>query len=316
MSLISPSLAQRIEQARQAQLRAQKAADSSGWRPSQTDRKDRYARWHVEETVEQDSENWLLSYLDLITLLLAMLVVMLAVARLHGQAPAASDTPVELVGTLAASGLPKYDGEYAEFDATPIPASWAEPPAESPAAEAPPVDDGVKVADAAPPLKAPSKESLGLGDLGKSVDVIINEQSVSFRISNELLFPSGQATLSPAGLEVIKRLAAILTKNEYQVSVEGHSDPVPIQTRQFASNWELSSSRATSVLRELVRDGVSAQRLRAVGYAETRPIESNDTQAGRAANRRVELIMDIAPKQTPVKQAQAQPPAQAADPAQ
>lgn len=316
MSLISPSLAQRIEQARQAQLRAQKAADNSGWRPSQTDRKDRYARWHVEETVEQDSENWLLSYLDLITLLLAMLVVMLAVARLHGQAPAASDTPVELVGTLAASGLPKYDGEYAEFDATPIPASWAEPPAESQAAEAPPVDDGVKVADAAPPLKAPSKESLGLGDLGKSVDVIINEQSVSFRISNELLFPSGQATLSPAGLEVIKRLAAILTKNEYQVSVEGHSDPVPIQTRQFASNWELSSSRATSVLRELVRDGVSAQRLRAVGYAETRPIESNDTQAGRAANRRVELIMDIAPKQTPVKQAQAQPPAQAADPAQ
>lgn len=162
----------------------------------------------------------------------------------------------------------------------------------------------MKVADAAPPLKAPSKESLGLGDLGKSVDVIINEQSVSFRISNELLFPSGQATLSPAGLEVIKRLAAILTKNEYQVSVEGHSDPVPIQTRQFASNWELSSSRATSVLRELVRDGVSAQRLRAVGYAETRPIESNDTQAGRAANRRVELIMDIAPKQIPAKEAQ------------
>ncbi|MBB1594208.1 OmpA family protein [Achromobacter sp. UMC46] len=303
MSLISPSLAQRIEQARQAQLRAQKAADNSGWRPSQTDRKDRYARWHVEETVEQDAENWLLSYLDLITLLLAMLVVMLAVSRLHGQAPAASDTPVELVGTLAASGLPKYDGEYAEFDATPIPASWAEPPA--PAAETAPADDGsVKVADAAPPLKAPSKESLGLGDLGKSVDVIINEQSVSFRISNELLFPSGQATLSPAGLDVIKRLAAILTKNEYQVSVEGHSDPVPIQTRQFASNWELSSSRATSVLRELVRDGVAAPRLRAVGYAETRPIESNDTPAGRAANRRVELIMDIAPKQAPVKEAQ------------
>lgn len=306
MSLISPSLAQRIEKARQAQLRAQKAADNSGWRPSQTDRKDRYARWHVEETVEQDSENWLLSYLDLITLLLAMLVVMLAVTRLHGQAAEASGTPVELVGTLAASGLPKYDGEYAEFDTTPIPASWAEPPAPAvAAADAPPADDGVKVADAAPPLTAPSKESLGLGDLGKSVDVIINEQSVSFRISNELLFPSGQATLSHAGLDVIKRLAAILTKNEYQVSVEGHSDPVPIQTRQFASNWELSSSRATSVLRELVRDGVAAQRLRAVGYAETRPIESNDTPAGRAANRRVELIMDIAPKQMPAKEAEA-----------
>jgi chemotaxis protein MotB len=314
MSLISPSLAQRIEQARQAQLRAQKtAANNSGWRPSKSDRKDRYSRWHVEETVEQDSENWLLSYLDLITLLLAMLVVMLAVSRLHGQASGPSDQPIELVGTLAAAGLPKYDGEYAEFDATPIPASWAEPPAApaatAAAAPAPADDDSMKVADAAPPLMAPSKESLGLGDLGKSVDVIINEQSVSFRISNELLFPSGQATLSPAGLDVIKRLATILNKNEHQVSVEGHSDPVPIQTRQFASNWELSSSRATSVLRELVRDGVAGQRLRAVGYAETRPIESNDTPAGRAANRRVELIMDIAPKQAPAKEAKAPAPA-------
>ena len=107
------------------------------------------------------------------------------------------------------------------------------------------------------------------------MDVIVNEQSVSFRISNELLF--ARATLSRR-LDVIKRLA-ILNKNEYQVSVEGHSDTVPIQTRQFASNWELSSSRAASVLRELVRDGVSAGRLRAVGYAETRPIESNETPA-------------------------------------
>ena len=309
MSLISPSLAQRIELARQAQLRAQKAADTNAWRPSKSDRKDRYARWHVEETVEQDAENWLLSYLDLITLLLAMLVVMLAVSRLHGQNVEASDKPIELVGTLATAGLPVYDGEYSDFDAVAIPASWAEPSAPPAAAvqtaEAVPAEDGVKVADAAPPLMAPSKESLGLADLGKSVDVIINEQSVSFRISNELLFPSGQATLSPAGLDVIKRLAVILNKNQHPVSVEGHSDPVPIQTRQFASNWELSTSRATSVLRELVRDGVTADRLRAVGYAETRPIESNDTPAGRAANRRVELIMDIAPKQAPTKKAQA-----------
>ncbi|WP_241133231.1 OmpA/MotB family protein [Achromobacter insuavis] len=322
MSLISPSLAQRIEQARQAQLRAQKAAANSGWRPSKSDRKDRYARWHVDETVESDAENWLLSYLDLITLLLAMLVVMLAVSRLHGGFYESGEQPVDLVGSLAAKGLPAYDGEYAEFDTPAIPASWADAgkPAAAAAgapATAAPAAEGEVVTQAAAPLKAPSKESLGLGDLGKSVDVIINEQSVSFRISNELLFPSGQATLSPSGLDVIKRLAAILNKNEYQVSVEGHSDPVPIQTRQFASNWELSSSRATSVLRELVRDGVAGSRLRAVGYAETRPIESNDTPAGRAANRRVELIMDITapakPAQADAKGADGKPAAAAAN---
>ncbi|MGE8685636.1 MAG: OmpA/MotB family protein [Achromobacter sp.] len=313
MSLISPTLAERIEQARQAQLRARKAAADTGWRQGKSGRQDRYARWHVEETVEQDSENWLLSYLDLITLLLALLVVLLALTRLHGQDLGKNGQPVDLVGTVAASGLPTYDGEYSEFDAVAIPASWAEPPAPpAPAAvaSAPASQEGEVVAQAAPALRAPSKESLGLADLGNSVDVIINEQSVSFRISNELLFPSGQATLSPAGLDVIKRLAGILNKNEYQVSVEGHSDPVPIQTRQFASNWELSSSRATSVLRELVRDGVAPQRLRAVGYAETRPIESNDTAAGRAANRRVELIMDIT---APQKAAQAAAPAAKAD---
>lgn len=310
MSLISPSLAQRIELARQAQLRAQKAAENSGWRMSQSKKsaggKSRYARWHVDEATEHDSENWLLSYLDLITLLLAMLVVMLAISRLHGFA--GESQPVELVGSLATNGLPAYDGEYSEFDKVAIPPEWAAPEAPATAQASAPATgtDGEIVAEAAQPLKAPSKESLGLADLGKSVDVIVNEQSVSFRISNELLFASGQATLSPAGLDVIKRLATILNKNEYQVSVEGHSDTVPIQTRQFASNWELSSSRATSVLRELVRDGVTAGRLRAVGYAETRPIESNETPAGRAANRRVELIMDIT---QPPKAAEAPAPA-------
>lgn len=298
MSLISPTLAERIEQARQAELRARKAAAGGAWRQGRSGRQDRYARWHVEDNVEPESEHWLLSYLDLITLLLALLVVLLALTRLQGLAFFGNEQPVQLVGSLAASGLPAYEGEYSEFDAVAIPASWAEPPAPAapPAAavaDAAPEQEGEIVAEAAPPLRAPSKESLGLADLGNSVDVIVNEQSVSFRISNELLFPSGQATLSPAGLDVIKRLAGILNKNDYQVSVEGHSDPVPIQTRQFASNWELSSSRATSVLRELVRDGVAPQRLRAVGYAETRPLESNDTAAGRAANRRVELIMDI-----------------------
>ena len=74
MSLISPTLAERIEQARQAELRARKAAAGGAWRQGRSGRQDRYARWHVEDNVEPESEHWLLSYLDLITLLLALLV--------------------------------------------------------------------------------------------------------------------------------------------------------------------------------------------------------------------------------------------------
>ena len=109
----------------------------------------------MDEAVEQDSENWLLSYLDLITLLLAMLVVMLAISRLHGF-PGESK-PVELVGSLAASGLPAYDGEYSEFDKVAIPPEWAAPEATAQAAAPATASDGEIVAEAAPPLKAPSR---------------------------------------------------------------------------------------------------------------------------------------------------------------
>src|SRR5690606_2890044 len=139
----------------------------------------------------------------------------------------------------------------------------------------------------------PSLEDLGLDGLDELIDVIINEESVSFRINNEILFTSGQADLMPSGLEVLTRLAEVLARNDYQIAVEGHTDPIPIQNDRFPSNWELSTRRATSVLRHLQSQGISASRLRATGYADTRPIAPNDSPAGRAFNRRVELIMEI-----------------------
>ncbi|MBV7482678.1 OmpA family protein [Bordetella sp. BOR01] len=284
----------------------------------------RFARWHVEPPNEPESESWLLTYLDLITLLLAMLVVLLAVSKLPGPAQAA-DLPVELVGSVAQAGAPP--AAWAALDtaltdamaalampghmaaaAPQTSGTLASPDAIATDALAPPVPSiqqapGAATSDAPPAEPAepepapPTIAELGLDDLGDGVDVIVNEKSISFRISNELLFPSGQAMLSPNGLGLIQRMAGVINRSQgYPVSVEGHSDPVPIQTRQFPSNWELSAGRAASVLRELVRDGVAPARLRAVGYADTRPIASNDTSAGRAANRRVELIMEITPR--------------------
>ena len=108
----------------------------------------------MDEAVEQDSENWLLSYLDLITLLLAMLVVMLAISRLHGFP---GETNRSSWSAAAASGLPAYDGEYSEFDKVAIPPEWAAPEATAQAAAPATASDGEIVAEAAPPLKAPSK---------------------------------------------------------------------------------------------------------------------------------------------------------------
>lgn len=260
----------------------------------------RFSRWHVPELVDHESDNWLLTYLDMLTLLLAMLVVMLGVSRLpQTNKPAA--VPAVLVGSVDSHGLPAYDGPLKLDHAPQVPASWAQAllPGEMPPAN--PADVGPLPRAAQPafpsaaPMKAPSIKDLGLENLGKDVQVLINSQSISFRISNELLFPSGQDTLNPEGLAVLKKLAKVINRTKYPVSVEGHSDNQPINTRQFPSNWELSTRRATSVLRALVRDGVDQERLRAVGYADTRPLKPNSTPQGRAANRRVELILQIQP---------------------
>jgi chemotaxis protein MotB len=254
-------------------------------------RRNRYERWHVPETLDREPDNWLMTYLDLITLLLALFVVMLALTRLG---PGLAATPPEVAAGVSLAKLPPAPEPAWAADLPVIPAEWAnlpEPTPPAPEQTAPP--DPLE--KPAPPVKMPTAEELGLTDLGKSVNVQINRQSVSFRISNELLFTSGQATLSKEGVPLIKKLADVINRSKYPVSVEGHSDNVPILTRQFASNWDLSTSRATSVLRELMRDGVDPQRLRAVGYADTKPLESNDTPLGKAANRRVELIMRIDP---------------------
>lgn len=123
------------------------------------------------------------------------------------------------------------------------------------------------------------------------VEVSRVKGGINLRIQDHLLFGSGAAALTGEGQEVTQRLVEILQSYPGTISVEGHTDSVPIDTPRFPSNWELSSSRATAILRYLIDAGIDVSRLRAVGYAATRPLESNDTAEGRSANRRVEIII-------------------------
>ncbi|NLC36912.1 MAG: OmpA family protein [Alcaligenaceae bacterium] len=135
--------------------------------------------------------------------------------------------------------------------------------------------------------------ALSLGDLGNDVEVVIHERSVSFRINSEILFDSSQADLSRSGLSVLRRIIGVLSETGHEVTVEGHTDAVPVRRNaRYPSNWELSSARAGSVVRYLQANGIHRSRLKAVGYADTRPIADNNTPVGRAANRRVELMLE------------------------
>ncbi|MGR9117020.1 MAG: flagellar motor protein MotD [Gammaproteobacteria bacterium] len=114
---------------------------------------------------------------------------------------------------------------------------------------------------------------------------------VELEMNSELLFASGDAELSSKALPVLKKVSEIVRRMPNLINVEGHTDDLPINTVKFPSNWELSSARATSVVREFVKDGIDPARLSAVGYGEYHPIADNKTEEGRFENRRVVIVL-------------------------
>ena len=125
------------------------------------------------------------------------------------------------------------------------------------------------------------------------VQTVIERRGLVVRVlTDNLLFDSGQATLQPQGEPLLEEVAQLLNVDRtHPITVEGHTDNVPIATTEFPSNWELSTARATTVVRFLIAHGVSGGRLGAVGYADLHPIASNATASGRALNRRVDIVL-------------------------
>ena len=98
---------------------------------------------------------------------------------------------------------------------------------------------------------------------------------VSVSVEGAYLFDSGSARLSPRAVPVIRQLSSFVSKVPYNVAVEGHTDDVPINSQQFSSNWELSSARASGIVRFFISEGIAPLRLQATGFADTRPLAPN-----------------------------------------
>ena len=116
-------------------------------------------------------------------------------------------------------------------------------------------------------------------------------RGVELEINASALFNQGEADIQPEAKKTLADAAKVLADNEYAIEVEGHTDNVPISTNRFPSNWELSSARASSVVRLFIDQGIAAKRLRAVGAADNQPVLPNDTAEGRARNRRVTITV-------------------------
>ena len=231
-------------------------------------------------------ERWLVSYADFITLLFAFFVVMYALSsvnegkyRILSESMATAFRNVQVVGDAAPQPVAINP---------PIPL----PKKPSGAMKAPPDAAKQKQRDT---MRNVAKDILDvmapLIEQGK-VRVIETSRGVTIEINDSILFSPGQALLQPPLIKAMSAIAEVLAPTEFPITIEGHTDNVPINTPQFPSNWELSAVRATTVLRLFSDSGVAAERLTAIGYADTRPVEPNVLADGRARNRRVTILID------------------------
>jgi chemotaxis protein MotB len=136
------------------------------------------------------------------------------------------------------------------------------------------------------------KESIEELKREEGIGAEVTEEGVVIRLEESVLFDSGIADINPDAFPVLERLAEIISDIPNPVRIEGHTDNIPIHTRKFPSNWELSTARAINVIKYLANiKGIAPERLAGAGYGEVRPLVSNDTPENRAINRRVEVIL-------------------------
>ena len=235
---------------------------------------------------EEDHDNherWMVSYADFITLLFAFFVVMYALSSVNeGKYRVLSDSMVTAfrnVNINTSSQIPL-------MTIPPIQIQKSTAVRAQEAARQKQRDKMRNVAKDIMEVMAPLIEQ------GK-VRVIETSRGVSIEINDSILFSPGQALLQPPLVKAMQGIAEVLAPTDFPVIIEGHTDNVPIRNAQFPSNWELSAVRATTVLRLFADAGVAAERLTAIGYADTRPVEPNLLADGRARNRRVTILIEF-----------------------
>lgn len=225
-------------------------------------------------------ERWLISYADFITLLFAFFVVMYAISSVNeGKYQILSNALGSVFGAPQVISRDTPDGALSPAQ---LSAQIANRKREQAIKR-----ERANLATIARDLRKTLAPMLGEGKLR----VTQNARGVSVEINASELFAPGEAKFNQNADQALKLVASLLKDDTHLIQVEGHTDNVPINTPLFASNWELSSARASSVVRLFVENGVPAARLTAVGHAANNPVANNDEAEGRARNRRVEITV-------------------------
>ena len=236
----------------------------------------------------ENHERWLVSYADFMTLLFAFFVVMFATSQTDkARAQQVSDSVKEALdkGGVAAAVHEILGGtvdEKGKGNAQMKGAGGSEPQNLKPQAA---------IAELLPSMQYLSKSLEGEIHQGK-IEMHLEPRGLVVSLRQATFFPSGADTVDPNTYSSVEKIAQIIHDLPNSVRLEGHTDAVPIHTARFRSNWELSAARAIAMM-ELFsgRFEIPPQRMAIAGYADTAPLDSNDTPEGRAHNRRVDIVI-------------------------
>lgn len=224
---------------------------------------------------DEPEGSWLLTYADMVTLLMAFFAMLFAFSSLDVQKFQA------LVSSLQGSLGVLDGGRSVHEDVGPHASSGL-------------LDEMLGSAVEAQRLQNMYDTLLRFIEaegLGHTVSVTMQEPGIVVRFPDQVLFDLGEADLKPEFQATLERFAEALLEWDGEIRVEGHSDSLPIHRPKFPSNWELSAARAATVVRFFVARGLAPERLSVAGYGEHRPIYSNATEEGRAKNRRVDVVL-------------------------
>jgi chemotaxis protein MotB len=256
-------------------------------------------RGRRRRTADHENEDrWLLTYADMITLLMALFMVLFSIANVNkAKLEALSKSLNEafsgkiMPGGRAIQQMGAQDKTSRRPPPTPpIPAIT---PLVSQATEEDVRAAAQREQDDFARIKRKIDEYAREHGLRTKVETTIARRGLVIRLlTDKVLFDSGRAVLKPQAAPILTQVSTLLSlAGQHDVMVEGHTDNVPIHGSQYPTNWELSTARASTVVRFLIGHGAQKMRMAASGYAALRPIAPNATAAGRSRNRRVEVVL-------------------------
>jgi chemotaxis protein MotB len=225
-----------------------------------------------EDEAKAGAPEWVVTFGDMMSLLLCFFILILSFSTIE----------VEKFKSLAGMLREAFNlgtlENSAKLDMTEMPITD-----DDPMPRTTPSDDFIKLQLA--------REALEKAKLGSKGHVRITDRGVAIRVDGDAAFRSGSIDLTEEVRRLLDEVAVIVSSQPGTIEVEGHTDDIPIASSRFPSNWELSSARAGTAARYLAEKGVPTSRIKAIGYADTRPLVPNSSPENRVRNRRVEILI-------------------------